>query len=137
MSTRFTLGIEEEFQLVDARTGELSSRAPLILEKGAAFFGEKIKPEMLQSTIELISDVLPDIHVARRELYEARTQLVKYVEEEGLALISAGTHPSSDWQDQLASEGERYVELAQEYRDVVLSDLIFGLHVHVGLGITN
>ncbi|HEY4388789.1 MAG TPA: carboxylate-amine ligase [Ktedonobacteraceae bacterium] len=134
MSKRFTLGIEEEFQLVDTQTGELSSRAPLILEKGAAIFGENIKPEMLQSTIELISDVLPDIHVARRDLYAARSQLVKCVDKEGLALISAGTHPSSDWQDQLSSEGERYQELAREYQDVVLSDLIFGLHVHVGVG---
>ncbi|HTK07216.1 MAG TPA: carboxylate-amine ligase [Ktedonobacteraceae bacterium] len=134
MSKRFTLGIEEEFQLVDTQTGELSSRAPLILEKGAAIFGENIKPEMLQSTIELISDVLPDIHVARRDLYAARAQLVKCVDKEGLALISAGTHPSSDWQDQLSSEGERYQELAREYQDVVLSDLIFGLHVHVGVG---
>jgi len=134
MSTRFTLGIEEEFQLVDAQTGELSSRAPFILEKGAALFGENIKPEMLQSTIELVSNVLPDMHVARRELYAARTQLVQCVHEEGLALISAGTHPRSDWQDQLSSEGERYQALAQEYRDVVLSDLIFGLHIHVGIG---
>jgi glutamate---cysteine ligase / carboxylate-amine ligase len=134
MSTRFTLGIEEEFQLVDAQTGELSSHAPAIIERGAATFGERIKPETLQSTIELISDVLPDIHAARKDIYTARAQLVEYVDEEGLALISAGTHPSSDWRDQLSSEGERYRELAQEYQDVVLSDMIFGLHVHVGVG---
>jgi glutamate---cysteine ligase / carboxylate-amine ligase len=134
MSTRFTLGIEEEFQLVDGLTGALMSRAPQILEKGAAIFGENIKPEMLQSTIELISDVLPDISVARRELYASRTLLAQCVHEEGLALVSAGTHPFSNWQDQLTSPGERYQELALEYRDVVLSDQIFGLHVHIGLG---
>lgn len=132
-SKRFTLGIEEEYQLIDKYTGELCSRAPEILEKGEAEFGEHIKPEMLQSTVELVSPVLPDIRAARKELYRMRALLVEHVDREGMALISAGTHPSSDWQNQLSSEGERYVELAHEYRDVVRSDLIFGLHVHVGI----
>lgn len=92
--TRFTLGIEEEFQLVNRRTGELSSRAQSILDKGTPIFEEQIKPEMLQSTIEYVSSILPDIATARMELYSSRAILARLVAEEGLALVSAGTHPS-------------------------------------------
>src|SRR5579883_2436614 len=75
MAKRFTLGIEEEFQLVDPQSGKLCSCAQSILEKGAPIFEEHIKPEMLQSTLEFVSDILPDIASARRELYTARTLL--------------------------------------------------------------
>ena len=93
MATRFTVGIEEEFQLVDGRTGELCSRAESILEKGTPYFGNSIKPEVLQTTIELVSDVLPDMEAARTSLREKRAALAQFVAQDGLALISAGTHP--------------------------------------------
>ena len=134
MAERFTLGIEEEFQLVDRKTGQLCSSAKSILEKGASQFEEKIKPEMLQSTIELISDILPDMAAARKELYAMRTQLARLVDEEGLALISAGTHPVALWHHQERTDKERYIELEEEFQDVGRSILIFGLHVHVGVG---
>lgn len=134
MLARFTLGIEEEFQLVDAQTGELSPSVPLLLEKGAATFGEKIKSENLQSILELISEVLPNIAAAREYVYAMRGELARFVAQEGLALISAGTHPGASWRDQLVTENERYAELVDEYQDVMRSDLIFGLHVHVGVG---
>jgi len=65
---RFTLGIEEEFQLVDRDSGDLRSYGPRYFGEGGAFLGEKIKPEMLDSTVEFISDVLPDLSAARTEL---------------------------------------------------------------------
>ena len=133
MEKRFTLGIEEEFQLVDLQTGELHSCADAIIAKGADTLGEQLKQEMSQSTIELVSNILPDIVTARKEVRETRAALSRLVKEEGLAIISAGTHPSSSWRDQKNTEGERYIELAEEYQDVVRSDLIFGLHVHVGV----
>ncbi len=133
METRFTLGIEEEFQLVNLQTGELNSCADAIIAKGAGTLGEQLKQEMSQSTIELVSDILPDIATARKETRATRAALTQLVKEEGLAIISAGTHPSSSWRDQKNTEGERYIELAEEYQDVVRSDLIFGLHVHVGV----
>ena len=133
METRFTLGIEEEFQLVDLQTGELHSCADAIIAKGADTLGEQLKQEMSQSTIELVSNILPDIVVARNEVRATRAALSQLVREEGLAIISAGTHPSSSWRDQQNTQGERYIELAEEYQDVVRSDLIFGLHVHVGV----
>jgi glutamate---cysteine ligase / carboxylate-amine ligase len=133
MTQRFTLGIEEEFQVVDKYTGQLASRIDTILEKGIPLLGEKIKPEMLQSTVELVSGVCPTVAHARAEMAMLRSTLASLVDAEGLALISAGTHPLAHWQDQLRSQNERYVELEEEYQDVGRSILIFGLHIHVGL----
>ncbi|HEU0000935.1 MAG TPA: carboxylate-amine ligase [Ktedonobacteraceae bacterium] len=133
MLPRFTLGIEEEFQMVDRHTGQLSSRILSMLEKGAAQFGDKIKAEMLQSTVELVSDVCPNILAARLELQRTRAMLLKLAEQEGLALISAGTHPTGTWVEQLATPNERYAELEEQLQDICRSILIFGLHVHVGV----
>ncbi|GAC1384780.1 MAG: carboxylate-amine ligase [Ktedonobacteraceae bacterium] len=133
MAKRFTLGIEEEFQLINRRTGQLCSCVNSILEKGAPYFEEQIKPELTQSTIELISDVCADIGVARTSLYTTRVLLARLVDNEGLALISAGTHPSSFWQDQETTEKERYAELEEEFQDIIRSNIIFGMHVHVGV----
>lgn len=133
MPGRFTLGIEEEFQLVYRHTGELGSCAQSIIEKGMPYFGEKIKPEMLQSTIELVSDILPSIAEARRSLVMTRALLARFVEREGMALISAGTHAGGRWEEQQVTQGERYIDLEEEYQDMIRSDLIFGLHVHVGI----
>jgi len=133
MPELFTLGVEEEFQLVKRSTGELCSCVNSVLAKGAPYFEENIKPEMLQSMIELISDILPDVAAARTNLYAMRALLARVVDEEGLALISAGTHPTSSWLDQQRTEKERYEELEEEFQDVGRSILIFGLHVHVGV----
>lgn len=133
MMTGITLGIEEEFQMVDRQTGELCPRIQAILEKGCPIFGENIKAEMLQPTVELISDILPDIPTARQELRAMRAKLAQVVEEEGLALISAGTHPSALWQEEPRTPYERYIELEEEFQDVARSLLIFGLHVHIGV----
>ncbi len=133
MTNRFTLGIEEEFQLVSRKTGELCSCAQGILDKSMPIFEEQIKPEMLQSTIEYVSSVLSDINAARMELYSSRAILSRLVAEEGLALVSAGTHPSASWRGQARTEHERYEELEEEYQDVGRSILIFGLHVHVAI----
>ena len=132
-SPRLTLGIEEEFQLVDRQTGQLSSCILTLLEKGAVQFGEKIKPEMLQSTIELTTDVCPDIQAARLELLRLHSALLRLVEQEGLTLISAGTHPHGSWLEQVSTPNPRYQEIEEELQDVVRSLLIFGLHIHVGV----
>ena len=133
MAARFTLGIEEEFQLVDRGSGQLSSSILTIMEKGAAIFGERIKPEMLQSTVEIVTDICPNILAARLELYRLRRELLQLVESEGLALISAGTHPLGLWTEQVSMPNERYTELEEELQDIARSILIFGLHVHVGV----
>jgi carboxylate-amine ligase len=133
MTQRFTLGIEEEFQMVDRHTGQLASHIHTILDKGTPLLGESIKAEMLQSVVELVTDVCANIAVARSEVRRLRRELAQLVESEGLALISAGTHPLAHWQDQLRTRNQRYEELEEEFQDVGRSILIFGLHVHVGI----
>lgn len=133
MPSQFTLGIEEEFQMVDRQTGQLCSHVLTILEKGAPVFGEKIKPEMLQSAVEIVTEICPDIGSARRELRELRRTLQELLAEDGVGLISAGTHPDASWRDQLSVPNPRYTELEEELQDIARSILIFGLHVHVGI----
>jgi glutamate---cysteine ligase / carboxylate-amine ligase len=133
MPARYTLGIEEEFQMVDCQTGHLSPQILTVLEKGASLFGDKIKPEMVQSAVEIVTDVCPDITVARLELQNLRKMLLQLLQEEGLTIISAGTHPQASWLDQPSTPNDRYIELEEELQDVVRSVLIFGLHVHVGV----
>lgn len=133
METRFTLGIEEEFQMVDRRTGQLCPCIQTIMDKGYPIFGEQIKPEQHQSMVELISDILPDIPTARKEMGLLRAKLAQLVGEEGLALISAGTHPAALWQDEPISPYERYARLEEEFQDATRCNLVFGLHIHVGI----
>ncbi len=133
MTARYTIGIEEEFQLVDRNTGQLSPQVMTILKKGASIFGEQIKPEMLQPTVELISHVYPDIMVARSETRRLRAELASLLAQEDLALISAGTHPGGIWMDQPVTPNPRYHELLEELQDVGRAILIFGLHVHVAV----
>lgn len=133
MAPRFTLGVEEEFQMVDKSTGHLVSHIHPVLEKGAPVYGEHLKAEMLQSAVEIVTDVCPNIGALRLSLQQLRTGLAQLLEEDGLALISSGTHPMAHWQDQERTINDRYAELEEEYQDVGRSILIFGLHVHVGI----
>lgn len=133
MSSQFTLGIEEEFQMVDRQTGQLCPHILTILEKGASSLGEQIKPEMLQSAVEIVTGICPDIASARLELRQLRQTLIGLLEKEGVGLISAGTHPEALWQEQESMPNPRYTELEEELQDIARSILIFGLHVHVGV----
>jgi glutamate---cysteine ligase / carboxylate-amine ligase len=88
---------------------------------------------MLQSVLEYVSPILPDIQAARTELHASRALLARVLQDEHLTLISAGTHPSSSWHEQKPSPDERYQKLVDEYQDVARSILIFGMHVHVSV----
>ncbi|MBA2682495.1 MAG: carboxylate-amine ligase [Ktedonobacteraceae bacterium] len=133
MASRFTLGVEEEFQMVNRVTGQLASHIHPILERGEALFGEYAKPEMLQSMVELISGVAADISALRLDLQNKRTMMAQLLAEDGLTLVSSGTHPSGHWRDQLRTDHIRYEEIEEEFQDVARSILICGLHVHVGI----
>src|SRR5260370_11741654 len=99
MPARFTIGIEEEFQLVDRQSGELVPAFHRLLEKGRPVFGEKLKPEIQQVVAELVSDIYPDMAVARVETPRIREQLAAISYEQGPALFSAGTHPVARWRE--------------------------------------
>ncbi|MGH2507158.1 MAG: carboxylate-amine ligase, partial [Ktedonobacteraceae bacterium] len=124
MPMQFNLGIEQEFQMVDRATGQLSPHIQTILEKGIPFFGDNIKPEMLQSAVEVVTGICPDIATARLELQAVRRTLNDLLEPDGIGLISAGTHPTARWEDQLAIPNQRYTALEEELQDVARSILI-------------
>jgi carboxylate-amine ligase len=134
MAPRFTLGVEEEFQMVDRITGQLTSRIHTVLDKGTPIFGEYIKAEMLQSMVEVITAVCPNIAALRLDLQGKRNLVAQLIEQDRLALVSAGTHPSAHWSEQQRTDHVRYEDLEEEFQDVGRSILICGLHVHVGIG---
>jgi carboxylate-amine ligase len=129
---RLTIGIEEEFQIVDAE-GQLKSHSETLLAAARPRLGEQIKPEMMQSVIEAGTKICADISEARAEISTLRGTLAALLAPVGLRIASAGTHPFSHWQDQQVTEAERYKILEDELQDVIRELLIFGLHVHVGI----
>lgn len=133
MFDQFTLGIEEEFQIVDPLTRELRSHVTEFLDEGKMILGEQIKPEMIQSMIEVGTGICKNIQEARADISNLRGVIASLAEKNGLKIVAASTHPISRWQDQKIFEDERYELLVQELQTVARSLLIFGLHVHVGI----
>jgi carboxylate-amine ligase len=133
MFDQFTLGIEEEFQIVDPQTRELRSHVSEFLEEGKMILGEQIKPEMIQSMIEVGTGICKNIQEARADITRLRSIISGLAGKTNLAIVAASTHPFSHWQDQKIYEDERYALLVQELQNVARSLLIFGLHVHVGV----
>ena len=129
----FTLGIEEEFQIIDPETRELRSHIQQILGEGKVTLKEQIKPEMHQSVAELGTDICGDIAHAREQVIRLRSELAALAAKGGLKIASAGTHPFSHWFDQAITEGERYETIIKDMQQVARANLIFGLHVHVGI----
>ncbi|MEK7284506.1 MAG: carboxylate-amine ligase [Chloroflexota bacterium] len=129
---RLTIGIEEEFQIVDGDR-QLKSHIDTLLLAAAGRLGDQVKPEMLQSVVEIGTRICRDIGEAREEIARLRGTLAALLRPAGLRLASAGTHPFSHWQDQQVTERDRYKVLEEELQDVIRELLIFGLHVHVGI----
>jgi carboxylate-amine ligase len=130
---QFTLGIEEEFQIVDPVSGELRSRVSEILEDGKTLLGEQVKPEMIQSMIEVGTGICKDIQAARADITNLRGTLAGLARKKGLEIVAAGTHPFSHWHDQKIFDNERYNLIVEENQIIARSLLTFGLHVHVGI----
>src|SRR5436189_1116054 len=129
----YTLGIEEEFAIVDPQTRELRSHIQEILEYGKVILKEQIKPEMHQSVVELGTEICQSIVDGRAHVIELRSKLAGLAGRGGLKIASVGTHPFSHWRDQLITEGERYREIVKDMQQLARANLIFGLHVHVGI----
>jgi glutamate---cysteine ligase / carboxylate-amine ligase len=129
----FTLGIEEEFAIVDPKTRELRSHIQEILEGGKVMLKEQIKPEMHQSVVELGTEICQSIVDARAHVIDLRSKLAGLADRSGLKIASVGTHPFSHWRDQLITQGERYQEIVKDMQQLARANLIFGLHVHVGI----
>src|SRR4051794_28650983 len=130
---RFTLGVEEEFQIVDPQTWELRSHVTQLLAASAPTLGDQIKQEMHQSIVEVGTRICADVTELRDEIFRIRYELESAAERAGLAVAAAGTHPFSRRQGQVSSRGVRYGSLREELRQLARSLLIFGLHRHVAV----
>jgi glutamate---cysteine ligase / carboxylate-amine ligase len=129
----FTIGIEEEFQIIDPETRDLRSHIQEILADGKVILKEHVKAEMHQSVVELGTEICSDVACARKQVVDLRSQLAAVAANDGLKIASAGTHPFSHWMNQLITDDERYETIVKDMQQIARANLIFGLHVHVGI----
>jgi len=129
-----SIGIEEEYQTIDPETRDLRSHISAeILQKGKTLLAERVKPEMHQSVVEIGTSVCHNIQEAKTEIRDIRREMVKLARENGLRLAAGGTHPFAHWREQEIYPDERYHTIVEDMKMVARANLIFGLHVHVGV----
>ncbi len=134
MRPTFTLGIEEEYQTVDPETRDLRSHiATEMLAQGKLRLEERVKAEMHQSVIEVGTRVCLNIQDAQEDLFDLRRNMIRLAEENGLLLVAGATHPFADWRAQEIYPDPRYAQVVEDLQLVARANLIFGLHVHVGI----
>jgi len=128
-----TLGVEEEYQIIDPQTRELTSYIQKFLETGRVIFRDQVKPEFMQSQIEVGSHVCRNIRELRQEVVRLRSMVAEVAEKNGQKIIAAGTHPFSRWDHQAITEHPRYHGLLADMQFLARRLLIFGMHIHVGI----
>lgn len=129
----FTLGIEEEYMVVDPQTRELKSHEQKIVSEGQKIIKDKVKAEMHQAVVEVGTDICQDIDEAYRDVSTLRHTISQIAESLGFWTGASGTHPFSHWERQLITDHVRYNQIVNELQEAARSNLIFGLHVHVGM----
>lgn len=132
MSDTYTLGVEEEYQLIDPQTRELCGRAEKVFEATQAE-GDRVQRELHRCQIEIATDVCDSLEHLRQELQKSRRVVIDAAHQEQIAVVAAGTHPFSHWEDQRLTTKQRYLRLAQNLKQAIRELIIFGCHVHVGL----
>lgn len=130
---KFTLGIEEEYQIIDPITRELTSHDQQIVKKAEILLNDQVKAEMHQAVVEVGTNICQDIQDARQQISHLRKSVSSIANDLGYKIGAAGTHPFSEWQKQLITPNPRYDEIVNELQDTARSNLIFGLHIHVGI----
>ena len=134
MRPSFSLGIEEEYQTIDPVTRDLRSHIETeMLAAGKMRLQERVKAEMHTSVVEVGTRVCRNIDEAREDIYELRREMIKLAHDHGLVLVAGATHPFADWRTQEIYPDPRYVQVVKDLQLVARSNLIFGLHVHVGI----
>ncbi|RAJ05244.1 carboxylate-amine ligase [Chitinophaga skermanii] len=128
-----TLGIEEEYMIMDPQTRELRSHEQKIVEHAHRLINDKVKAEMHQAVVEVGTQVCRSIDEAHEDIASLRRTISNIAGELGFTIGAAGTHPFSKWEKQLITDHPRYYEIVNEMQDAARSNLIFGLHVHVGM----
>ncbi len=129
-----SIGIEEEYQTIDPETRDLRSHIhSQILPKAILSTNSRAKAEMHQAVIEVGTKVCRDLGEARADLLELRREMITLAENNGLLLGAASTHPFADWKTQEIYPDERYRQVVEDMQLVARANLVFGLHVHVGI----
>ncbi|WP_111559078.1 carboxylate-amine ligase [Paracoccus sediminilitoris] len=129
----FTLGIEEEYLLVDADTGDLAPAPQALMDACTADLGDQVSPEFLRCQIEIGTPVSANVTEARDHLRRLRACVARHAADHGLAPISASCHPLADWRDQDHTDKDRYNQLSRNLGSVAQRMVICGMHVHVGI----
>lgn len=129
----FTLGVEEEYMVLDPQTRELRSHEQQIVLEGHKIISDKVKAEMHQAVVEVGTDICRDIDEARHDVSTLRKTIAEIAGSLGFWLGASGTHPFSHWERQLITDHARYSQIVNELQEAARSNLIFGLHVHVGM----
>ena len=130
---KLTLGIEEEYQIIHPETRELTSYIQEFMDAGRVILKDQIKPEFLQSQIEVGSSICSSVKEARSEIVRLRGEVVRMADERGLRVAASGTHPFTSWTTQHVTAGERYTKHEQNMADIARQMLVFGMHVHIGI----
>jgi len=130
---KFTLGVEEEYMVIDPQTRELASHDQKIVELASHIINDSVKAEMHQAVVEVGTGICKDVDQAYQEIKNLRKIVSEVAGTLGLKIGAAGTHPFSHWSKQLITPNPRYDEIVQEMQEAARSNLIFGLHVHVGI----
>jgi len=134
MRPSFSLGIEEEYQTIDPESRDLRSHiATEMLAQGKIRLEERVKAELHQSVIEVGTRICKNIQEAQEDLFDLRRNMIRLAEENQLQLVAGATHPFADWRTQEIYPDERYDQVVEDLQLVARSNLIFGLHVHVGI----
>ena len=129
----FTLGVEEEYMVMDPQTRELKSHEQKIVTEGQKIIRDKVKAEMHQAVVEVGTDICQDIEEAYKDVTTLRKTISEIADSLGYRMGASGTHPFSHWESQLITDHIRYREIVNEMQEAARSNLIFGLHVHVGM----
>ncbi len=129
----FTLGVEEEYQIIDPQTRDLRSHLSKIVDGAKIILNEQVKAEMHQSVVEVGTNICKNVAEAESEIKFLRSKIVELAEKQNLVVGGAGTHPFSRWQDQPITDDPRYHNIVNELQDAARSNLIFGMHCHVGI----
>jgi glutamate---cysteine ligase / carboxylate-amine ligase len=127
----FTLGVEEELMILDSETFALANEVEAVI--GAYAGNGEVKPELLQSVLEIATPPCADVAEAGDHVRRLRREVGEAARRHGLCIGSAGTHPFSLWEDQRVSKDTRYRDLIAALRFIARQEIIFGLHVHVGI----
>lgn len=134
MKPSFNIGIEEEYQTIDPVTRDLRSHiAAEIIEKGKMLLHEAIKAEMHQSVVEVGTGICNNVQEAREQITFIRSKIIELARENNLLVAASGTHPFADWRKQEIYPDERYRIIVEDLKQVARANLIFGLHVHIGV----